>query len=75
MHKSRIDTLPDGAFITLDGESCAVRGDALIRWTPEGYTTRKSRPHEITVDVLTPPSILMVLSAGYRLDWHPSADN
>jgi hypothetical protein len=74
MHKSRIDTLPDGAFITVDGESYTVRGDELLRWTPDGYTTRTPRPHGMMVDVLTPPSILAVLSAGYRPRWHPSAD-
>jgi hypothetical protein len=75
MHKSRIETLPDGAFITLDGEPYAVRSDELLRWTTDGYTTRTPRPHGTTVDVLTPPSILAVLAAGYRPRWHPSAGN
>jgi hypothetical protein len=69
-----IDTLPDGAFIVLDDAAFAVRGDTLLRWTPQGYDIRKKRPRGITVDVLTPPAILAVLSAGYRPHWHPSAD-
>jgi hypothetical protein len=68
-----IDALPDGAFIALDGESFAIRSDALLHWTPRGYDTRKKRPRELAVDVLTPPAVLAVLSAGYRPRWHPSA--
>jgi hypothetical protein len=69
-----IDTLPDGAFIVLDDAAYAVKGDALLRWTPQGYDGRITRPRGIVVDVLTPPSILAVLKAGYRPHWHPSAE-
>jgi hypothetical protein len=70
----RIDSLPDGAFIALDDAAWAVRGNALLRWTPKGYATRMRRPKKITVDVLTPPGILAVLAAGYSLQWHASAE-
>jgi hypothetical protein len=73
INRRAIDTLPDGAFIVLDGAAFAVRGNALLRWTPQGYDARKKRPRGISVDVLTPPAILAVLSAGYRPHWHPSA--
>ena len=69
-----IDKLPDGAFIELDGRSWAVRGGALLRWTPSGYDARKRRPKKTAADVLTPPAVLRVLSAGYSPKWHPSAD-
>jgi hypothetical protein len=74
-HRMPIDGLPDGAFIELDGAAWAVRGGALLRWTPSGYDTRKRRPKKIAADVLTPPAILSVLSAGFSPKWHPSADN
>jgi hypothetical protein len=74
LHRRNIDALPDGAFVALDGAVFAVRGKALLRWTPQGYGARKRRPHGAAVDVLTPPAILAVLSAGYRPHWHPSAD-
>ncbi len=48
-----------------DGEAFAVRGDRILRWTPQGYDAEKPRPRGATVDVLTPPAILAVLSAGY----------
>jgi hypothetical protein len=74
LHRRAIDTLPDAAFILLDGAPFAVHGDALQRWTTEGYDARKPRPGNVTVDVLTPPAILAVLSHGYRPRWHPSAE-
>ena len=74
LHRRDIDALPDAAFVLLDGTPYAVRGDSLLPWTPKGYDVRKPRPRSVTVDVLTPPAILAVLSHGYRPDWHPSAD-
>jgi hypothetical protein len=74
LHRRNIDALPDGAFVALDGAVFAVRGKVLLRWTPQGYGARKKRPQGATVKVLTPPTILAVLSAGYRPHWHPSAD-
>jgi hypothetical protein len=73
-HRRKVDDLPDGAFLVLDGAAFAVRGDALLRWTPKGYAARVRRPRGAMVDVLTPPTIVGVLSAGYKPHWHPSAD-
>jgi hypothetical protein len=72
-HRRGIDGLPDGAFIAMDGAAFAVHGDALIRWTPQGYDRRVPRSRGSKVDVLTPPAILAVLAAGYQPHWHPSA--
>jgi hypothetical protein len=73
LHRRSIDTLPDGAFVAIDGEPFAVAGDALLRWTPGGYIARNPRPREVVVDALTPPAILAVLAAGCRPHWHESA--
>jgi hypothetical protein len=73
LHRRDIEKLPDGAFVALEEGAFAVRGDALLRWTPQGYAETRKRPCVITVDVLTPPAILAVLSAGYQPHWHPSA--
>jgi hypothetical protein len=73
-HRRAIDPLPDGAFIVCDGTPFAVRGRMLLRWSPDGYSGQMPRPQGIMVDVLTPPSIVDVLSAGYRPRWHPSAE-
>ena len=72
-HRLPLDALPDGAMIALDGHAFALRGSKLLRWTPEGYSQAQC-PHTDDAEVLTPPSILAVLGAGYRPHWHQSAD-
>src|SRR5436190_13101593 len=37
MHRRKLDGLPDGAMIALEGGAFAVRGGSLLRWTPSGY--------------------------------------
>lgn len=71
-HARPIGDLPDGAFIVLEERAFAVRGRALLHWSPDGYSARRARPQDGTVDVLTPPAILAALSAGYSPHWHPS---
>ncbi|HEY7230958.1 MAG TPA: hypothetical protein VH558_11360 [Pseudolabrys sp.] len=73
VHRRSIDELPDGAFAAFDGAAFAIRGDTLLRWSPDGYDARTPRPRRVAVDVLTPPTIIGVLSAGYESRWHPSA--
>jgi hypothetical protein len=72
-HRMAIDELPDGVFVAMDDAAFAVRGPHLLRWSESGYADKKLRPRGITVDGLTPPSIVGVLAAGYRPQWHPSA--
>jgi hypothetical protein len=75
-HRLSFDDLPDGAFVALPGmagDAFAVRGPALLQWTPAGYGGRRERPRGLAAEVLTPPAILAALAAGYRPHWHPSA--
>jgi len=72
-HRAKLDTLPDGAMISLDGQAFAVRGNRLLLWTPGRYPQSRSRPRGVAAQVLTPPSILIVLRRGYGPLWHPSA--
>jgi hypothetical protein len=74
LHRRAIDGLPDGAFVTFDGAAFAACGAELLRWTPDGYSAQQRRPRGIIVDVLTPPSILALLSAGYYPRWHTTAE-
>ena len=74
LHHRKLDDLPDGAFVALEESAYAVRGGSLLHWTPNGYDARKRRPKGISVNVLTPPAILSVLAAGYRPQWHPTAE-
>jgi hypothetical protein len=72
MHEMPANDLPGGTFIAINDRAFALRGNAILRWSPSGYIETGPRPHG-TVTVLTPPSIVAVLSAGYPPQWHPSA--
>jgi hypothetical protein len=75
-HDMPIDDLPDGTFLSLKegpGLAFAVRGAHLLRWSENGYIEAVARPRGVA-DVLTPPSIVAVLKAGYRPQWHPTAN-
>jgi hypothetical protein len=73
LHRRPVDGLPDGAMLALDGETFALHGKQMLHWTADGYAGMRPRLGETVVDVLTPPSILSVLSRGYRPLWHESA--
>ena len=72
-HSHAFADLPDGAFVALSGAAYAVRGTHLLRWSDSGYTERMARPRG-SATVLTPPSFVGVLAAGYPPQWHPTAD-
>jgi hypothetical protein len=66
LHDVAYDALPDGAFVVHDGDPWLVRGDALLRWSPAGYTRRVARPVGGDARAITPPSLLAVLGAGWE---------
>lgn len=68
----QIDTLPDGSYVMLDGRAWLVLGDAVWPWSAQRYVERAPRPSGIEVSLLTPPSIVAVLRAGYPPSLHPS---
>jgi hypothetical protein len=57
--------LPDGTFVMLDGTPAVVVGDHLAEWTHEGYAARRPRPRAGVATVITPPSSVAALRAGY----------
>jgi hypothetical protein len=59
-----IAKLPDGAFVLVDDDSWLVLGDELLRWTPGGYTDRRSATGHARL--LTPPSSLLALESGWK---------
>lgn len=65
--------LPDGSYIDLSGQAWLVLGNRLLAWSAHGYTRHVRRPTATRVRVLTPPSVVAVLEAGYRPDMHSSA--
>ncbi|HET8895598.1 MAG TPA: hypothetical protein VFM96_16035 [Gaiellaceae bacterium] len=74
-HGARLEDLPDGAFVLEDHEPFLVLGDELLRWTPGGYTERRKR-RTGSATLITPPSTVRVLQAGWESDlplFHPSS--
>jgi hypothetical protein len=57
--------LPPGTFVLREGTPAVVLPDHLVDWTRGGYTTRHPRPTAGTATVITPPSSVAVLRAGY----------
>lgn len=69
-HPAMIEDLPDGTVIAIGDEALAVRGDALLPWRADGYGPPRKRPLGERVAVLTPPTAVTALAAGYRPRWH-----
>ena len=69
--RSALSELPDGAMVVRSGEPYLVAGGRARRWNPAGYGPpgRMARADGL----LTPPSTLAALSAGFVCTLHPSA--
>lgn len=68
---SELAALPDGAMVQAGDESFLIVGGRPLLWSPAGYTPVTSTPGAALL--LTPPSTVRALSAGYRPVLHPSA--
>jgi hypothetical protein len=65
-HQVELDQLPDGSFVLQDGAPHLVLGSDLLIWTAAGYVARKPRPTRKQVTLITPPSLVAVLRAGWK---------
>jgi hypothetical protein len=67
-----IAKLPEGAMFST-GATCFTRRDGrYLQWSFAGYISA-SIPEADGFVLLTPPTTVAVLRAGYRPDWHASA--
>ena len=73
LHSAAPGALPDGVMIADRDTAWLVAGGMLLRWTPFGYTDRRVADPDARVDVVTPPSVVAVIAAGYAPALHPSA--
>jgi hypothetical protein len=64
-----VDDLPDGAVIVAGGEAYTLARGLAFRWTERGYEAPREIPR--AEGILTPPSTLLALRAGYRPALHP----
>jgi hypothetical protein len=67
--RARFDGLPDGAFVAIEGRPYAVRGSRLRPWSFAGYGAEVTFDGGREIDVLTPPSTVAALAAGYLPIW------
>ena len=65
-HEAPLAGLPDATFVLRDGAPWLVLGSQLLAWTPAGYAARVARPAREQALVITPPSLVAVLRAGWE---------
>jgi hypothetical protein len=65
-HDAALDELPDGAYVLRAGRPLLVIGDDLLGWTSAGYDVRVPRAVRVPTTLITPPSLVEVLRAGWR---------
>jgi hypothetical protein len=65
-HETSFAELPDGAFVLQESAPSVVVGADLLSWTPTGYLDRRARPLRGEAVLITPPSLVAVLRAGWR---------
>jgi hypothetical protein len=63
------ENLPDGAMVKADGGHYMIAHGRTYRWTPCGY---HREPVPADAQLVTPPSTVRALKAGYRPVLHPS---
>ena len=73
LHRMRWDDLPDGTFVLHDAAPFLVHGPEIVPWGPDGYGQRRPRPSAGHIEVITPPSTVAALRAGYPVQIDPSA--
>jgi hypothetical protein len=66
---SPVDELPDGTAITAGGAAYTLVRGGAFHWTEQGYGAAQEIPHPAVL--LTPPSTLLAMRAGYRPRLHP----
>jgi hypothetical protein len=65
-----IEALPDGAMIQAEATCYLIVKERPLRWSFDGYQAEQHRLRDVSL--LTPPSTLRALIAGYRPVLHPS---
>ena len=72
-YTSPLATLPSGVMVASADGPHLYWGSKLLAWTPSGYGAPAVVKANMYVIVLTPPSLVAILAAGYVPLLHPSA--
>ena len=71
-YEAELGALPDGTMVEVDGTAHLIWQKLLLKWSFAGYTeVEELLPRR--VQVLTPASIVRILSGGFRPQVHESA--
>jgi hypothetical protein len=73
LHPLPLPRLPDGAMVQRGTESYLIAEGGALLWSPAGYQQTNAGIEDAML--LTPPSALRALGAGYRPLLHPSAEH
>jgi hypothetical protein len=73
LHEARYADLPDGAFVLHENRPAVIADDHLTEWSPSGYGPRVARRKSGTATLITPPSSIAVLRAGYPVQLDEAA--
>jgi hypothetical protein len=65
LHEMPWSDVPTGAFVVVDDEPYLVSDGDLVHWRTSGYAEPRRRRHPGRVAVLTPPTSVAALRAGY----------
>jgi hypothetical protein len=71
-HAMPVGAAPEGTMVRVDGVVGLLLGGRMRPWSFQGYGPPVPMPSAV-VEVLTPPSIVAAISAGYRPLVHPTA--
>lgn len=72
LHKVPIQDLPDGSMFSAPAGYLLLLGRRCFLWSTRGYAAVVPCRANDVVDVLTPPSVIDVLRAGFEPDIHES---
>ena len=72
MTEAAVRALPDGAMVAFGSRAFAMRGGALVPWSFAGYGAPPPQCRGLPEPavLLTPPTTVSVLRAGYSPAWH-----
>ena len=65
LHEADLAGLPNGVFVLRAGIPLLVLGSELLRWSTAGYVERLDRAEPSRTTLITPPSLVEVLRAGW----------
>jgi len=65
-----VEELPDGTVIAAGSEAYTLVRGRAFRWTEQGYEAAQQIPG--ADGLLTPPSTVLAMRAGYRPVLHPA---